>query len=61
VARRGLVAARDIEAGETFTEDLIVMKRPGTGLPPARRPHLLGRKARIGIRAGTLLSLDMVS
>src|SRR5262249_5120152 len=33
VARRSLVAACDIAAGVTLTKDLIVVRRPGTGIP----------------------------
>ena len=43
-----------------LTEELVAVKRPGTGLPPAMRPHLLGRKARSHIPAGALITLDMV-
>jgi len=59
VARKSLVAARDLAAGEIMTEMAIAIKRPGTGLPPARRGELLGRKVRAAIPAGTLLTLEM--
>ncbi len=36
VARKSLVAAQDIPAGGALTEELIAIKRPGTGLPPVR-------------------------
>jgi N-acetylneuraminate synthase len=61
VARRSLVAATDIPAGTTLTPDLIALRRPGTGLPPALRPHLVGRKAKTAIPAGALLRLEMVA
>jgi N,N'-diacetyllegionaminate synthase len=61
VARRSLVAARDIPAGTTLTEELIAIKRPGTGLPPAMRSYLIGRTARMDIPAGTLFSLEMLA
>ena len=61
VARRSLVAARDIPAGTVLTEEMIAIKRPGTGLPPAMRPYLIGRTARITILAGTLLTLEMLA
>ena len=61
VARRSLVAARHIDAGTLLTEDLIAIMRPGTGLPPAMRSELVGRRTRLDIEAGTLLSLDMVA
>jgi N,N'-diacetyllegionaminate synthase len=61
VARRSLVAARKIEAGEILTEELLRLKRPGTGLPPAMRNYLLGRTVRVCIPADTLLTLEMIS
>jgi sialic acid synthase SpsE len=61
VARRSLVAARDIPAGAVLTWELIAVKRPGTGLPPTLAPYLIGRKTRTMIFAGTLFSLDMLS
>jgi N,N'-diacetyllegionaminate synthase len=61
VARRSLVAARYIAAGTVLTEDLVAILRPGTGLPPAMRPQLVGRRTRHDIEAGTMLTLDMVA
>ena len=61
VARKSLVAARDIPPGTALTEDLIAVKRPGTGLPPAMKPYLVGRTAREAIPAGTLLGLEMLA
>ena len=61
VARKSLVAARDIPAGVVLTDDMITIKRPGTGLPPAMHPFVMGRKARQTIPAGTVLSLEMLS
>lgn len=45
IARRSLVAACAIRAGERFSEDNITAKRPGTGLSPMRWDEVLGRKA----------------
>lgn len=61
VARKSLVAALDIPAGTHLLEAMIAIKRPGTGLPPAMRVHLIGCMAREDISAGTLLSLDMLA
>jgi N-acetylneuraminate synthase len=61
VARKSLVAAHDILEGTTLTEDLIAIKRPGTGLPPEMRPQLIGRTARVAISAGELITLDMLA
>ena len=46
IARRSLVAARPIRAGEVFTESNLAVKRPGTGLSPMRWDEVLGRRAK---------------
>jgi N-acetylneuraminate synthase len=45
VARKSLVAFRSIKKGETFTEDNISIKRPGTGLSPFRYWDMIGKIA----------------
>lgn len=57
-ARRSLVAARNIPAGATLERDMVAMRRPGTGIPPAMLGTLLGRRAGRDIAAGTLLNED---
>ena len=59
VARRSIVAARDISAGTTITPSEIAFKRPGTGLSPRMADQLLGKTARIDVKAGSLLALEM--
>ena len=44
VARKSLVAARAIRAGERLTAELLTVKRPGTGIPPGELSLVLGRK-----------------
>lgn len=43
VARKSIVAARDIQAGEMFTEDNLTCKRPGTGLSPMKWDEIIGK------------------
>ena len=45
VARRSLVARTAIRAGETFTEENLCAKRPGTGISPMGYWDWLGRTA----------------
>lgn len=61
VARKSLVAARDLDAGERLTEQAIAIRRPGNGLPPARRDELVGRTLRVPVARGTLLTLEMLA
>jgi N-acetylneuraminate synthase len=45
VARKSIVAAREIRAGESFSEENICIKRPGSGTSPLRFWALLGQVA----------------
>ncbi|WP_370203405.1 N-acetylneuraminate synthase [Alloalcanivorax venustensis] len=45
IARKSLVAARPIRAGEAFSEDNLMAKRPGTGISPMQWDEVIGRTA----------------
>ncbi|MBS5002715.1 N-acetylneuraminate synthase family protein, partial [Holdemania filiformis] len=45
VARKSIVAKRNIEKGEVFTEDNLTTKRPGTGISPMRWNEIIGTRA----------------
>ena len=60
VARKSVVAARDIEFGTALTEDMLAIRRPGTGLAPSARPNLIGRRVNALIKAGTPITKDML-
>ncbi len=59
-ARRSIVAAEDIPSGARIRPEALAFKRPGTGLPPAMRSSLIGRRAVQEIPAGTVFCLEMV-
>ena len=46
VARKSIVAAKPIPAGEVFTADNLTTKRPGDGISPMRWYEVLGRTAK---------------
>ena len=45
IARKSIVAARDIKKGEVLTEDNITVKRPGSGISPMKWFEVLGTEA----------------
>jgi len=45
VARKSIVATKNIQKGELFTVENIGIKRPGTGISPMRWDEILGRTA----------------
>lgn len=46
IARKSIVAACNIKAGDTFTEDNMTVKRPGSGISPMRWEEVVGTKAK---------------
>jgi len=56
VARRSIVAARALAAGETLTADTLAVKRPGGGLAPARLVELIGTRLARPLRADEQLT-----
>jgi N-acetylneuraminate synthase len=57
IARKSLVAARDIRAGEQFSETNLTVKRPGTGLSPFRWDEVVGQRAPRDFAADDLIEL----
>ncbi|MGF1802116.1 N-acetylneuraminate synthase [Vibrio gigantis] len=55
VARKSLVAARDINEGEVFSPENMTIKRPGDGMSPYRYWDMLERTASKVYRAGELI------
>lgn len=56
LARKSVVTVADIVQGQTFGEENIDIKRPGTGLAPSYYKKILGKKARRDIKADQLIS-----
>lgn len=45
IARKSIIAAKDIKKGELLTEENLTVKRPGTGISPMRWEEIVGTKA----------------
>jgi len=58
LARKSIVAARDIKVGERLTSRMIEYKRPGTGLLPKFTEFVIGRKTDCIIKMGELITLE---
>lgn len=57
-ARRSIVAVKEIPAGTLISEDMIAMKRPGTGLPPSYKDRVVGSKARRNLHPDELIGIE---
>jgi N,N'-diacetyllegionaminate synthase len=55
-ARRSLHASRALPAGHLLDEADLIALRPGTGMSPALRSRLVGRRLRVGVQRGQMLS-----
>ena len=60
VARRSIVASADIAAGEVFTAEKLMCRRPATGIAPRDLQGVIGRSARTAIAAGSVLQWDQL-
>ncbi|MES2401789.1 MAG: N-acetylneuraminate synthase [Pseudomonadota bacterium] len=60
VARRSVMAAMDIAAGEVITAEKLVCRRPATGIEPRYLSDLPGRQAAIAIAAGSALQWSLL-
>ena len=57
IARKSIVAAMDIKAGDVFSEENIVAKRPGSGISPMRWHEVIGKRAIRDFRYDELIEL----
>lgn len=57
IARKSIVAACDIKAGDVFTEENLTVKRPGSGVSPMRWEEVLGMKAKRDFNEDELIEL----
>jgi N,N'-diacetyllegionaminate synthase len=57
IARKSIVAARDIKKGEEFTEENLTTKRPGTGISPMRWDEMIGRTAGKNYKTDEIINL----
>jgi len=60
VARRSIVAKRDIHMGDVLTEDDLATKRPGIGIEPRYLDSVVRMKARVPIRRDQVIQWDMI-
>jgi N,N'-diacetyllegionaminate synthase len=57
IARKSIVANKDIHEGELFTEDNLAVKRPGTGLTPMSWDSIIGTRAKRSFQPDELIEL----
>ena len=60
-AFRSIVTTAEIKGGDVFSEENLWTKRPGTGIPSAKLPDILGKIAKNDIEINTLLKEEDIS
>jgi N,N'-diacetyllegionaminate synthase len=55
---RSLVTARALEAGEALTDEDLVARKPGSGIPAGERARVVGRRLRASVPADHMLAED---
>jgi N,N'-diacetyllegionaminate synthase len=58
--RKSIVANANIRKGSILRKDMLDIKRPGTGLPPATLGSILGKKTKREIKKDELIKRSMV-
>lgn len=59
-ARRSLVVTRNMKAGEKLTRQVLMAKRPGTGISPKDEELVLGRVITRDVAEDTIVTWDMI-
>jgi len=61
VARRSIVALKNISKGDVIRNDMVGVKRPGTGLSPKLLKYIVGKTATKEIKKNELISWQRLS
>lgn len=57
IARKSIVAAKDIKEGEIFTEENLTVKRPGNGISPMEWENVISKVAKRNFQEEELIEL----
>lgn len=58
IARKSIVATKEIHKGELFTEDNIGVKRPGTGISPMKWDEVIGKVSQQDFAEDELITIS---
>lgn len=57
-ARKSIIAKVDVKKGDVITEDMLTLKRPGTGISPKDISKVIGRRANRNIKIDSIIKLE---
>jgi N-acetylneuraminate synthase len=55
---KSIVARKNLKAGTVLSDDDLSLKKPGSGIPVARLPEIIGRRLKRSVDADALISED---
>ncbi len=58
IARKSVVATKNVKKGEKFTKENLGIKRPGSGLPPKFFSLIVGKKAKKDLLPDTIIKTE---
>lgn len=58
LARRSIIAKVDISKGAVITADMLIIKRPGTGVAPKHTKEIIGRETKEDISKDEIITLE---
>jgi N,N'-diacetyllegionaminate synthase len=58
--RKSVIARKTIAQGEIISEDMIIVKRPGNGIPPSQAHLVIGRRAKTAIAEDHVVTWDHI-
>jgi N-acetylneuraminate synthase/N,N'-diacetyllegionaminate synthase len=60
MVRKSIVAGKNFKKGEVIQKEMLMIKRPGTGISPADIEKIIGKKTKQAITIDEILHWDMV-
>ena len=60
LARRSLIATRDLPEGTVLEPDMLTVKRPGYGIAPKHLEEVVGRRLTVGVEEDDILTWEML-
>jgi N-acetylneuraminate synthase len=55
---KSVVARENLKAGTLLRNEHLALKKPGTGIPAARLPEVVGRRLKMAVKANAMISED---
>ena len=60
IARKSIVIKKDIAQGLKISKDLLMIKRPGTGIEPKHIDKVIGKRAKHELKKDEVLTWEMI-